>query len=101
MNLYAFFDELEKIGGALGRVSKAMANLGGRNEVAGLTVLALPSLDDMQARARIKKGQLTEHNIERNRLIKSRFHAPLEVTGLGMLAAPYVGKRLSTGSWGH
>jgi len=107
----AFFSELEKISSAgskvgLGkRVVNRMANLGGLNEVAGLGVLAAPSADNMQAKYRARKAGHGEHadekTLDKYRLIKEKYHDPVEVGGLGMLAAPYIGKRLSTGKWGH
>lgn len=101
MNLESFFDELEKIGGVGQRIAQSMANLGGRNEVAGLGVLAAPSIDDMIARVRARRAGAGHEDLEKYRLIKEKYHAPFEVAGLGMLAAPYVGKRLATGKWGH
>ncbi len=96
------FDELEKIGGVGKNVAKYLANLSGRNEVLGLGVLAAPSVDDMVARLRARRAGSTNHDdLEKYRLIKDKYHAPFEVAGLGMLAAPYVGKRLVSGKWSH
>lgn len=85
----------------MGGVAKYLARLGGRNEVAGLGVLAAPSVDDMVARVRAHRAGAGHEKLDDYRLIKEKYHAPFEVAGLGMLAAPYIGKRLSTGSWGH
>ena len=78
-------------------------------EVAGLGVLAAPGIDSMVARHRALKaglgdgdGHVSEHDTDKYRLIKERFHDPVDVGGLGVLTAPLVAKRLVTGSWtGH
>jgi len=106
--LSALFDELEKISGVKSfgmNLAKKISGLGGRNEVLGLGLLAAPSADNMIAKVRARragvKGPISEHKLDKFRMIKEKYHDAAEVIGLGMLAAPYVGKRIHTGKWGH
>jgi hypothetical protein len=126
-----FMDELEKIGwsfgnllrggahaaesaahtpaltgvkGALSRFSHMEAPV----EVAGLGALAVPSIDNMVAKMRARRsgmvdasGHPTEEGIESKRLIKEKWHDPIEAGGLGLLAAPYLAGRVAHGKWGH
>lgn len=60
-----------------------------KNEIAGLGVLAVPSLDTLQAKARARfAGDRSEHAVEKRQLMGEGGHAALEVGGLGLLAAP-------------
>lgn len=68
----------------------------GRVELAGLGILAAPSLDNMQAKLRAGKGG----NVEGKRLIKSKYHDAFEAGGLGVLAAPYIKSKLTGHGWG-
>lgn len=68
----------------------------GRIELAGLGVLAAPSLDNMQAKLRAGKGG----DVESKRLIKSKYHDAFEAGGLGVLAAPYIKSKLQGKGWG-
>ena len=68
----------------------------GAVEVAGLGILAAPSLDNIQAKLRAGKGG----DVESKRLIKSKYHDAVELGGLGTLAAPYIHKKLTTGTFG-
>lgn len=88
---------LRKVAG----LAERMARLGGRNEVAGLGVLAAPSVDDVIARIRARRAGAEEGELDKFRMLKEKYHGPIEIAGLGMLAAPYIGKRLTTGQWGH
>lgn len=67
----------------------------GALEVAGLGMLAAPSLDNIQAKLRAGKGG----NVDSKRLIKNKFHDAIEVGGLGVLAAPYIKNKLRTGNF--
>ena len=68
----------------------------GRVELAGLGVLAAPSLDNMQAKLRAGKGG----DVESKRFIKSKYHDAFEAGGLGVLAAPYIKSKLQGKGWG-
>ncbi len=77
-------------------------------EVAGLAYLAAPNVDNMQAKARARMagagdgdGHVSEHDMDKYRLIKEKHHDLVEATGLGSLAAPLVARRLRTCAWGH
>lgn len=90
--MIAFTEEMsgEKCAGAASAVGKFLVKHEDALDVGGLGVLALPSLDTMQARHRARMasggGPVTEEDIEKKRLIKERFHAPIDVAGLGILA---------------
>lgn len=102
----SFFDELDKIGGFLGRTKslatralKGLVRAEDPIEVAGLGVLALPAIDNMIAKRRARAAG--SKDVEKFRMVKSRFHDAADVGGLGILAAPLVAKRITTGKWGH
>lgn len=81
--LLSFADELAKIAGD-NRAANAI-------ELGGLGVLAVPSLDGLQARARARlDGDKSKKGIEGRRLLPEGAHDAMEVAGLGTLAAPYV-----------
>jgi glucan phosphorylase len=110
----AFIDEITKIASANpGVLSRAMGKLRSAGssigkglhkyedhiEVGGLGVLAAPGIDSMVARHRANKagladahGHISEENIDKFRLIKEKYHAPVDVGGLGVLAAPSLAK---------
>ena len=102
-----FFDELEKISGIGGigrKILNRMANMGGRGETIGLGILALPSIDNMIAKTRASAAGYkhpSEHTLNKFRMVKEKYHDAIETGGLGLLAAPYVAKRITTGHWGH
>ncbi len=68
-------------------------------ELAGLGVLAIPSLDHLQAtaRARLAKDQSHE-GVEKRRFLGDTAGHLMEVGGLGILAAPYITKRFGGGA---
>jgi len=90
---------------SLGRgAMKGLHSLEDPIEVGGLGILAAPSLDNMIARRRARKagladehGEVSEANLDRYRLIKGKYHDPIEAGGLGLLAAPIIAKRLHGG----
>jgi hypothetical protein len=94
----AFFDELEMLAsnGTLGPlVKQAASGLERAAELGGLGILAVPQIDTMIARHRATKAGIsnpTSHDIEKRRLIKEKWHAPVDVAGLATLAAPYLRK---------
>jgi hypothetical protein len=64
-------------------------------ELAGLGILALPSLDNLQARARAHFAKdKAPHAVERRQFLGEPAHDIMEVGGLGVLAAPYAKKML-------
>ncbi len=67
----------------------------GALEVAGLGMLAAPSLDNIQAKLRAGKGG----DVDSKRLIKNKYHDAIEVGGLGVLAAPYIRNKIRTGNF--
>jgi hypothetical protein len=95
--------------GALRRAGGWLSSAAHPIEVAGLGVLAAPSVDNMIAKHRARKaglvdeaGHPTEQGVESKRLIKERFHDAIEAGGLGALAIPSIGHRLHSGKWmGH
>jgi len=97
--LSGLFDELEKISGVLGAAGAFLHKMEDPIEVGGLGILAAPSVDNMVAKWRARRaglvdphGKPTEEGIESKRLIKEKWHDPIEAGGLGLLAAPIVGK---------
>lgn len=102
MNYAAMRDEITKIAGVLQTLAKWENPI----EVGGLGVLAAPNIDNMIARHRAREAlglasgeEVPEEAIEQKRLIKERFHDPIEAGGLGILAAPLIAHRLHSGSW--
>lgn len=108
----AFLDELEKIAavpgspGLLRRAGGWLSTAAHPIEVAGLGALAAPSADNMLAKHRARKaglvdeaGRPTEEGIESKRLIKEKWHDPIEVAGLASLALPSIGHRIHSGQW--
>jgi hypothetical protein len=108
----ALFDELQKIAagpvaeyvekmaprGIVSRASGMLHRLTDPVEVGGLGVLAAPSVDNMIAKHRARKaglvdemGRPTEEGVESKRLIKEKWHDPIEAGGLGLLALPSIG----------
>lgn len=69
----------------------------GRVELAGLGVLAAPSLDNMQAKFRAKRHGTAD--VDKYRLIKDKYHDAVEAGGLGVLAAPYIKSKLTGHGW--
>lgn len=114
----SFFDELEKISSAVptGIISKlksggsaalkAIHHAEDPIEVAGLGALAAPNIDNMIARRRALKaglgdthGHVSDESMDKYRVIKEKYHDPIEAGGLGVLAAPLIAKRLHQGKW--
>lgn len=104
----AMRDELVKIAlaGRLGKALDVISHAEGPIEVGGLGILAAPSLDNMQARFRARRaglvdehGEPTHAGMESKRLISEKYHDPIEAGGLGILASPYLAKRIHTGRW--
>ena len=117
----AFFDELTKIaflgelGHDIGVAGKELVGLGGKAlsamhryedpiEVGGLGLLAAPNIDNMIARHRARSaglagehGHVPDEAVDKYRLIKEKYHDPLEAGGLGILAAPLIAKGLMHG----
>lgn len=80
-------------GAAKSLVSGATPHMEHLNEIGGLGVLAVPSLDKLQAKARASfAGDRSEHAVEKRQLMGEGGHAALEVGGLGMLAGPALAK---------
>jgi len=76
-------------GAAKNLMTGATPHLEHLNEIGGLGVLAVPSIDKMQALARARiAGDRSEHAVEKRQLMGEGGHAALEVGGLGMLAGP-------------
>jgi hypothetical protein len=105
----AMRDEIAKIAGVFSKVPglQTLAKLENPIEVGGLGILAAPNIDNMIAKHRARRAlglargaEVPEEAIEQKRLIKERFHDPVEVGGLGILAAPLIAHRLHSGGWG-
>jgi hypothetical protein len=83
----AFFDQMKKEAGLGAKVLQKLHAAEDPIELAGLGALAIPSIDEIQARVRggdKYKGKL---------LLPESTHAPAEVAGLGILAAPTLAKQ--------
>jgi hypothetical protein len=99
----AFSSGLSKVKNVLTRFSHA----GPQVEVAGLAILAAPSIDNMVAKRRAFKagvgrhGHVPEAKLNKFRMIKEKHHDAIETAGLGLLAAPYIAGRIGTGKWPH
>lgn len=99
----AFIDTIKQQGG---KALAGLHHLENPIEVAGLASLAAAPVDNMVARHRaIRAGlgdgdnHVSEHDMDKYRVIKERHHDAIEAGGLGVLAAPLIAKRLHTGSW--
>lgn len=80
-------------GAAKSLMSGATPHMEHLNEIGGLGVLAVPSLDKLQAKARARfAGDRSEHAVEKRQLMGEGGHAALEVGGLGMLAGPAIAR---------
>lgn len=82
---------------------EAIKEANGALEVAGLGVLAAPSVDNMQAKFRARRAGADVHNekaLDKFRLLKEKHHDAVELGGLGILAAPYIHSRITKGTWG-
>lgn len=67
-------------------------------ELAGLGILAVPSIDHLQAAARARiAGDKTPEGVERRRFLGDNVGHAMEVGGLGVLAAPEVKALLARG----
>lgn len=102
----AFLGEFEKLAMNPGvkKVLSGITHMTEPLEVAGLGVLAAPSVDNMIARRRATRAGIkspTSADLDKYRLIKDKYHDAAEAGGLGVLAAPIVSGRLLHGKWGH
>lgn len=102
----AFLSEFEKLALNPGvkRVLSGIHHMAEPLDVAGLGVLAAPSVDNMIAKRRAARAGIkspTSEDLDKYRLIKDKYHDAMEVGGLGVLAAPVVSGRLLHGKWGH
>lgn len=84
-----------KEAGVVGRLGKALRSPVGEHaaELGGLGVLAVPGLDELQARARAGRGA-SQEAVEKKQLLGPAGHAAADVGGLGILAGPELGKLL-------
>ncbi len=76
-------------------MGKLVKGASGAMEVAGLGMLAAPSIDNIQAKLRTSKGG----DVDKKRLIKNKYHDAMEVGGLGVLASPYLRNKIRTGNF--
>lgn len=96
----AFTDEM--LGEKCASVTSSVGTFLGKHEdaldVAGLAGLAVPNVDSIQARYRARKAlgvtskDVPEDEVEKRRLIPGRFHAAVELAGLGTLSGHSIAK---------
>jgi len=74
-----------------------ISRMGAAGELLGLGTLAAPQADKMWAKHKARKagaldqhGEISERNLDKFRVIKSKHDNALDVAGLGVLAAPYI-----------
>lgn len=82
---------MAKMSGMMQRIGKGLASEAGthKTELAGLGILAAPSVDRMQAHARAGlAGEKGDAAISKRQIMGSTGHAMTELGGLGVLAGP-------------
>ena len=89
----AFTDELQKLGG----IGESLRRLGQdsamhKTELAGLGILAVPSVDEAQAHVRAAiAGKKGPEEVEKRTFLPAAAKPISELAGLGTLAAPSIG----------
>lgn len=93
ITIHAFKEELSEIQktGSIGSVLKQLGGeaAGHKAELAGLGVLAVPSIDEAQAHARAAlSGDYNKNGVEKRTILPRAMKPASEIAGLGILAGP-------------